>query len=168
MSGNNNELNGTMVAIFIVCAILSAVIQFIAALAVFAAIIATIVAVIAWINGGLQMGDDYLSKESAISFILRGVMCGILAPVFLKFACAFLDWDSSAFDWEMIGLCGYAYGSVGIAIIEAMEGKDQQPPTPPQAVLPPLPEPEQRIPHVVERDLRPFEHADWDDEELFK
>ena len=166
MNQNNSEVNSAIFGIALVLTVLYFIFAVVAVLLGMACFVLTCLAIVAWINGGMTIGNDYLSPDEARNFILRGIGFAILVPIFWALLMAFIgEQNSASLEWLM--LSGYVFGSAGIEILNAMEESEKQESNS-QIILPPLPEPDHELPPVVPpmQPRKPFGYASWDDEEL--
>jgi len=125
---------------------------------VFIALALSVVALVACVRP-LRLGSLVIEPHEARLFLLRGLAGAALLPVFVLFCEMLFD---VSLDWDFWGgyllLGGYTAGSLGIAILEAMD-EEEAPPVPIQPA--PLPTP---VPPPAKRD-EPFRYASWNDEE---
>ncbi len=166
MNGKNDELNGAAIGLGLICAALYIIFAVAAVLLGMLSFVLTCLAIVAWINDGLQLGDDYVSPENAKKFIIRGIGFAIFVPVFWALLMAFLgEPNKLSLEWLILG--GYVFGSAGIEVLEAWDESQKQEASQ-QVILPPLPEQDRYLPPVSPpvRPREPFGYASWDDEEL--
>lgn len=161
MSGRNDGMNGASLGLaMLACgAILAGLLLF--ALAVFASVVFTVLAVIAW-DKPLRIGKQTIYPKEARAFIGGALTGAVAVPMFAAFCSILFDFRIEDAYWVYIAIGGYAAGGLGtIMALSEMEEEEPSPPAPqslPQPIAPP--------PEKPKAPRRPFDFADWDDDEM--
>lgn len=162
MSGRNDGMNGASFGLAVLAcgAILAGLLLF--ALAVFASVVLTILAVIAW-DKPLRLGKQTVYPKEARAFIGGALTGAVALPIFAAFCSVLFDFRIEDAYWLYIAIGGYAAGGLGtIMVLSEME--EDSPPMASPPALPP--KPITRPPEKRRAPRRPFDFADWDDNEV--
>lgn len=169
MNDRNGEGAGVAIVIGIAIVIGQLVLALIAAISICITAALSVMAVIALVCDGITIFGEHTSRTDAIKFFVRGAAGAVALPLFLALVCSFLPWE--ALPWQpktirWVVFAGFAFGSWGIEIIEALVAEEQAK-TANYMVLPPLPEHEIYVPPAAPtvEPVRPFQFASWKDGE---
>lgn len=160
MQSNQNHEGMAFVALLAIAWLfLQILFAFMLAIAIIVAVGTSIVSLCAW-NKPLTLFGEVLTPSEARGFILRGIACGFAAMFVMALAEAIgLPFPLAPQAYYVFGLFGYLFGSlvIGAALEEEAEkARAAQESLPRQEILPPLAPPPP---------ARPFDFADWRDEE---
>jgi hypothetical protein len=159
MSSNNNETNGTAIALgLIVTGMLFLGIIIYAVLAIITFGLSVICLFALW--KPRKIGKNIVTPHEARWFLGRGVIGWFALPLIISIAAQMFDWRISS-DWTIhFMIAGYIIGALGgeyvIQQINEGAGGDTEPVVTTPPAQPALPRPE--------TEAKPFRYASWDDE----
>ena len=163
---DNNEL----AAVFIILGMIAlVVVAYYAIVALIFTILLTVACLGAWNTPQTYEDRFTIFPDEARAFIVRGLICTVLALLFSAIGIWKRGWKIEPHAWWFIAVGGYVAGSLGIEIIRSRELADGTPDIfPLRAIpLPPPPVIEAEAVDVTppEAEPEPFHFAEWDDGE---
>jgi len=164
---NNNDNSGAILILAFFGAVATILFLAVAAIAGFITVVLTILSLCAW-RHEIRLGSHIITPAEARSFIGRGIVGTVMAPLFVLF-CEFLF--EVRFDWGQYGFyvlfSGYILGSTGIEFLRAKAQEEEELrarmyPSARTVSPPPQQQPQRGLPAPP---AEPFRYASWDDDE---
>lgn len=163
MSSNNSQTHYALFCIALVGALAYFIFIVLAVVAGIATFILTILAVIAWISDGLEIGEESITREDAVQFIVRGLIFAAGVPIFWALVCAVSDIPNSLpAKWLVTG--GYIFGSTILDLLIDDPQNNSQESSVQRAIALPV-EPASQGPHPSQTFEHPYyKFATWDED----
>jgi len=133
------------------------------AIAAFTALVLTVLSLIAW-NRPLNLGFITLEPPVAHAIVYSGLAGAVLTPPGALFFAYLFDFTIDPEAWPYLLIGGYTGGFLTLVSIANDYARDNEPARhdppapPPKAITPP--------PQAPRTPTRPFDFADWNDDEL--
>lgn len=151
----------TVIALVIGAMIVAALFLF--AIAAFTALLLTVLSLIAW-NRPLNLGVITIEPPVARAIVYSGLAGAVTGPLFVLFCTYLFDFTIEPEAWPYVLIGGYTGGFLTLVSFanehagDSVPARDDSPAPPPKAITPP--------PQAPKAPSRPFDFADWDDNEV--